>query len=763
AAAPVLLTQAHLRAALPQSGARIVCLDGDAEAIARHPASAPHSGLKPQHPAYVIYTSGSTGTPKGVVVTHQNVTRLFGATEDLFRFNAQDVWTLFHSFAFDFSVWEIWGALLHGGRLIIIPYSISRSPAEFLALLARERVTVLNQTPSAFYQLMEVDRERTSLEQAPALRHVIFGGEALDLRRFKNWYERHSDGHPALLNMYGITETTVHVSHMRVDRNLAIASTGNLIGRGIADLRVYVLDGGLAPVAVGVVGELYIAGAGLARGYLGRAGLTAERFVADPYGVSGSRMYRSGDLARWRADGVLEFVGRADAQVKVRGFRIEPGEIEAALIGHASVAQAAVIARAEESGSKRLVGYVVPAAGAMIDAGKLQAHLAARLPEHMVPSAVVVLDRLPLTPNGKLDRGALPAPVVGTSGDRRLPRTPQEEILCALFAEVLGMGTVGIDDNFFALGGHSLLATRLISRIRATLDAELVIRSLFEAPTVATLAKRLNGNHPEQSPLEVLLPLRPSGSMKPLFCIHPGGGLSWSYSGLMRHLPPDRPIYGLQARAITQPAMAPHTLEQMAADYLAVIRKVQATGPYHLLGWSFGALVAHAMATQLQQQGESVGLLAALDGYPIEGYVPPQNELDREDEKLLADQLRALGYYRGEKPLAISSARDILRKEGDLLSNLEEHQIASVLQVMRQNSSLARQFRPRRFVGDLLLFAAMRGEAPPTPERWDPYVSGKIMVHEIECEHVHMMRPVPLTKIGAVLARELDKQSQSFK
>jgi thioesterase domain-containing protein len=474
-------------------------------------------------------------------------------------------------------------------------------------------------------------------------------------------------------------------------------------------------------------------------------------------------MYRSGDLARWRADGVLEFVGRADAQVKVRGFRIEPGEIEAALIGHASVAQAAVIARAEESGSKRLVGYVVPAAGAMIDAGKLQAHLAARLPEHMVPSAVVVLDRLPLTPNGKLDRGALPAPVVGTSGDRRLPRTPQEEILCALFAEVLGMGTVGIDDNFFALGGHSLLATRLISRIRATLDAELVIRSLFEAPTVATLAKRLNGNHPEQSPLEVLLPLRPSGSMKPLFCIHPGGGLSWSYSGLMRHLPPDRPIYGLQARAITQPAMAPHTLEQMAADYLAVIRKVQATGPYHLLGWSFGALVAHAMATQLQQQGESVGLLAALDGYPIEGYVPPQNELDREDEKLLADQLRALGYYRGEKPLAISSARDILRKEGDLLSNLEEHQIASVLQVMRQNSSLARQFRPRRFVGDLLLFAAMRGEAPPTPERWDPYVSGKIMVHEIECEHVHMMRPVPLTKIGAVLARELDKQSQSFK
>ena len=320
AGAPVLLTRAALRAHLPAHDAHVVCLDADWPAIARQPATAPAAGLAPQHPAYVIYTSGSTGTPKGVAVTHQNVVRLFGTTEHLFHFGTLDVWTLFHSFTFDFSVWEIWGALLHGGRLVVVPYAISRSPPEFLMLMAREGVTVLNQTPSAFYQLLQTDRERPELGRGLALRHVIFGGEALDPRRLDGWYERHPDNAPALINMYGITETTVHVSHLLLDRKLAASGAGNLIGRAIPDLHAYVLDGGLEPVPAGVSGELYIAGSGLARGYVGRAGLTAERFVADPFGAAGSRMYRTGDLARWRGDGVLEFLGRADAQVKVRGL-----------------------------------------------------------------------------------------------------------------------------------------------------------------------------------------------------------------------------------------------------------------------------------------------------------------------------------------------------------------------------------------------------------------------------------------------------------
>ena len=355
----VLLTQVDLLNALPPHTAKTFCLDRDWRTLTRRSKKNPSHFTPPQCPAYVIYTSGSTGQPKGVVVTHQNVTRLFGATETLFHFSTDDVWALFHSFAFDFSVWEIWGALINGGRLVIVPHTVTRSPAEFLGFAAREGLTVLNQTPSAFYQFMRADRENPELRRALRLRYVIFGGEALDFRKLAYWYLGHPDGAPLLINMYGITETCVHVSHLALSKSDVGTSTDSPIGRKLPDLRVYVLGDGLEPVPVGVTGELYIAGAGLARGYLNRPGLTAERFVADPFGPSGSRMYRTGDLARRRADGVLDFLGRADSQVKIRGFRIEPGEIEAALTRHEAVAQAAVIAREDQADNKRLVAYVV--------------------------------------------------------------------------------------------------------------------------------------------------------------------------------------------------------------------------------------------------------------------------------------------------------------------------------------------------------------------------------------------------------------------
>src|SRR5262249_7196135 len=341
-AAPVLVLSAEaLRFRLP-AGAKGFILGGPAvqAVLAQAPAHDPSQAeracpLRPSHSAYVIYTSGSTGAPKGVVISHQNVTRLFGATQPWFGFGPQDVWTLFHSYAFDFSVWELWGALLHGGRLVVVPKLLVRAPAEFLALLVEQGVTVLNQTPSAFYQLMEAEAEQPEVGQRLALRWVIFGGEALELGRLEGWYGRHGDAAPVLVNMYGITETTVHVSYLALDRELARRAGGSLIGGNIPDVRVYVLDGALEPVPLGGIGELYVAGAGLARGYLGRAALTAERFVADPYGPEpGGRMYRTGDLARWRPEGSLEFLGRADQQVKIRGFRIEPGEIEETLSSH---------------------------------------------------------------------------------------------------------------------------------------------------------------------------------------------------------------------------------------------------------------------------------------------------------------------------------------------------------------------------------------------------------------------------------------------
>ncbi|MGI5143743.1 amino acid adenylation domain-containing protein [Streptomyces sp. CA-106110] len=446
--------------------------------------------LLPAHPAYVIYTSGSTGRPKGVVVPHHGVVRLFGATRHLFGFGARDVWTWFHSFAFDFSVWELWGALLHGGRLVVVPFGTSRSPEDFLELLVRERVTVLNQTPSAFYQLMQAE-SATGHGAGLALRFVVFGGEALDLGRLREWYEQHLDG-PVLVNMYGITETTVHVSHMALDPAAAARETvGSDVGRGIPDLRVHVLDHDLRPVPPGTRGEMYVAGPGLARGYLNRPGLTAERFVADPFGPAGSRMYRTGDLARWDARGNLEYLGRADSQVKIRGFRIEPGEIEASLLSHPSVAQAAVVVREDTPGDRRLVGYVTPATnGSPVDPVVLRAHVGDQVPDYMVPAAVVSLDALPLTVNGKLDARALPAPEYATSESYRAPRTAREELVCAVFAEVLGLPGVGADDNFFELGGHSLLAVTLVERLR-TRGVPADVRTLFSAPTPASMASSL--------------------------------------------------------------------------------------------------------------------------------------------------------------------------------------------------------------------------------------------------------------------------------
>jgi amino acid adenylation domain-containing protein len=449
------------------------------------------------HPAYVIYTSGSTGRPKGVVVTHHNVARLMAMTGGWFDTGPGDVWALFHSYAFDFSVWEMWGALAAGARLVVVPYLVSRSVAEFRKLLAAERVTVLSQTPMAFYQLMGVWEDGGEL----ALRYVIFGGDALDCARVARW-ARAVRGAPVLVNMYGITETTVHVTGHVVEP--AADGAASVIGTPIPDLRAFVLDSRLGLVPPGVAGELYVAGAGLARGYLGRAGLTGERFVACPFGTGGERMYRTGDLARWavrpgEGGWQLEYLGRADDQVKIRGFRIELGEVEAVLAGLPGVAAAAVTVREDQPGDRRLAGYVVPAAGAVLDPAGLRAAAGRVLPGYMVPAAVVLVGELPLSPAGKLDRRALPAPRYATGPGA--PATAREKALCGVFAAVLGLDRVGAGDSFFDLGGHSLLATRLVSRVRAVLGVELAIRAVFEHPTVASLARVLDGADAARPPL----------------------------------------------------------------------------------------------------------------------------------------------------------------------------------------------------------------------------------------------------------------------
>ncbi|HEY4460884.1 MAG TPA: amino acid adenylation domain-containing protein, partial [Pseudonocardiaceae bacterium] len=431
--------------------------------------------IDPADLAYVIYTSGSTGQPKGVLIPHGNASRLFDATHEWFGFGPADVWSLFHSVSFDFSVWELWGALAHGGRLVLIDDLTRRSPAEFAIIVSEHAITVLNQTPSAFLPLTD------ALTEAPSLRTVVFGGEALPADRLTDWAQRFGLDRPALVNMYGITETTVHVTHHPLTPTDLDPTTGSVIGRPIPDLRIYLLDHRLRPVPAGVVGEVFVSGAGLARGYLGRAGLTAHRFVPNPFGSGGERMYRTGDLARALPDGTLVYVGRSDHQVQVRGHRIEPGEIETALRTHPHVTTAHVQLRDEQ-----LVAYLTTTG----DIHDIREHLARQLPPHMHPAHYVVLDALPLTTHGKIDTTALPAPHLDRdqlSTAYTPPRTPTEHTLVGIWQDVLGLDHIGTQDNFFTLGGDSIMSMRIAARATQA-GFRVNPRHLFENQTIAELA-----------------------------------------------------------------------------------------------------------------------------------------------------------------------------------------------------------------------------------------------------------------------------------
>jgi amino acid adenylation domain-containing protein len=481
----LLLTQSAIKDGLPPADGLQV-LELDTMDLGAEPEHNPQVAVHADNLAYVIYTSGSTGRPKGAQLSHRNVTRLLKGTEAWFGFGPQDVWTMFHSYAFDFSVWEIFGALCTGGQLVIVPFWISRSPQDFLELLRHHKVTVLNQTPSAFGQLMHVPG---LYDKRLALRAVIFGGEALDPQRLKPWMAQWGDQQPQLINMYGITETTVHVTFRRITE-ADLEGQRSPVGVAIPDLGLRVLDGALNPSPVGVAGELYVAGDGLARGYLGRPGLSAERFIADPFGAGGERLYRTGDLVRWNEEGQLEYLGRIDHQVKIRGFRIELGEIEGQLLALAEVREAVVLAMAGPAGP-RLVGYVSAQAGQTLLAAELREKLGETLPDYMVPSSIVVLDALPINANGKVDRKALPEPGQEAGREYEAPQGEVEQALAGIWAEVLGVERVGRHDNFFEVGGHSLMAVQMVARIQAVLQVDLAIKDVFLKPTLSEMAALL--------------------------------------------------------------------------------------------------------------------------------------------------------------------------------------------------------------------------------------------------------------------------------
>ena len=503
AQAAVLLTESKLARNFPSTQAKVICVD---EILARPVQTGEQANMPavtgPDQPAYVIYTSGTTGKPKGSLITHRNVVRLFSATEHWYGFNERDVWTLFHSTAFDFSVWEIWGALLYGGRVVVVPFMISRSPEAFYELLAMEQVTVLNQTPSAFRQLVQA--EESVGQKELALRFIIFGGEALEMQSLRPWFERHGDQKPRLVNMYGITETTVHVTYRPLSKD--DLGSGSVIGVPIPDLQIYILDRQQQMVPIGVPGEMYVGGAGLARGYLRRPELTAERFIPNQLtGQPGARLYRTGDRARFLPGQDIEYLGRIDHQVKIRGFRIELGEIESVLCQHPVVREAVVMAREDMPGVKSLVAYLVASSPAL-EVGSLRDHLKRKLPDYMVPAAFMLLDKLPLTASGKVDRKALPVPEQDRpelTGRYIAPRTPVEKKLTTIWSKVLRMEQVGVNDNFFELGGDSILSIQTISLARRD-GLKLTPKLMFAHQTIAELAAAVGVEDDRQSLQEVV-------------------------------------------------------------------------------------------------------------------------------------------------------------------------------------------------------------------------------------------------------------------
>lgn len=504
AACKLLVSNSSVKEQLPHGHFEILLLDEHASQIESQATDNPEPISGPDNRAYVIYTSGTTGKPKGVLIPHSNVVRLFTATDQWFGFNENDVWTLFHSFAFDFTVWELWGALFYGGRLVIVPQAVAKATEDFYKLTCNEGVTILNQTPSAFTQYIRVDEEQHALKtdypKKQALRAVIFGGEALDFSALQTWVDRHGLNNPQLINMYGITETTVHVTYHRISEQ-DFNQRASIIGRPIPDLDVYILDSHMNPVPVGVPGELHVGGQGVSHGYLKRPDLTDERFVPNGFGATVhrdvgiyDRLYKTGDLGRYLPDGKIEYMGRIDHQVKVRGYRIELGEIESCISSYPNVRETVVLAVADETGDKQLVAYVATSQSDM-DPVALKSALKKQLPDYMVPSAYVFLSEMPLTPNGKIDTKGLPAPdgAMASAAEYVAPRNETEAQLVQIWEEVLKHGQIGVKDNFFDIGGHSLLATQVVSRIREQFSIELALSAIFEDPTIEAIALNLLG------------------------------------------------------------------------------------------------------------------------------------------------------------------------------------------------------------------------------------------------------------------------------
>ncbi|WP_327099555.1 amino acid adenylation domain-containing protein [Nocardia vinacea] len=746
-AAPVcVLTNAD--AGFGTTAAPVVLMDRldlstvDAAPIADAERIAP---LRAEHTAYLIFTSGSTGRPKGVAVTHGAIVNQMVWKTAQFGLTVDDAVLLKTAATFDLSVWEFWSAAACGGRLVIAAPDGHRDPAYLNELMTREGVTTLHAVPSMLDALL-------TGRLPDSLRQVLAIGETLPAALAHRFAAAAPD--TSLYNLYGPTEAAVSITSHQVRRFDELAVP---IGRPAWNSQVYVLDSRLRPVPVGVAGELYLAGVQLARGYFGRADLTADRFVANPF-QPGARMYRTGDLVAWNADGELDYRGRTDFQVKIRGFRIELGEIDAVLAAHAEVDFAVTVGRENSAGATVLVSYVVAAQDRVIDPDRLIRWAARTLPSHMVPTAIVVLDGVPLTQVGKLDRAALPEPELGTRAFRA-PTTALETMVCEIFADVLCLDRIGLDDNFFELGGNSLIATKLTARLSEAMAETIPVMWAFTAPTPAGIVAELRARGAEgagaDAAFDVLLPLRVSGTAEPLFCIHPIGGIAWSFAGLAAHLDADRPIYGLQSPALSSADPLPDSIEDWARHYVKHVREVQPEGPYHLLGWSLGGVLAHAMAVQLQDEGAQVALLGMMDSRLLDiGAGSKLAGIEVTVPELLGGLLGARAAEFGlDETVELSELAQRLSTLPEPFASFGAARIERVVAAAIDSAALDAAYRARSFDGDLVYFTAALDD--PTGSvgaaTWTPAVAGSVHNHPVATTHWRMTTDAALRRIAEVL------------
>ncbi|WP_433560909.1 amino acid adenylation domain-containing protein [Nocardia sp. CA-151230] len=708
--------------------------------------------LRPHNLAYVLFTSGSTGRPKGVAVSHCSVLNQLRWHAETYALMPKDVVLQKSPATFDMSVWELFTTLSMGARLVIARADGHTDLAYLAETIAAQRVTITALVPS----MLAVFAETVPAESLASVRTLLVGGEAFgpdvvaEVRRTMPGVELH--------NLYGPTEFTVAATAHHVTET----DSGSMpIGTPVWNARAYVLDNRLHPVPAGVAGELYLTGAQLARGYQSRPGLTAERFVPDPYG-HGGRLYRTGDLVRWTRTGELEYLGRTDFQVKLRGLRIELGEIEAVLAEHPSVAHAIAVVHTTGT-ADHLVGYVVPAADATVDTAAVLAHVASGLPDYMVPTTVMTLDTVPLTVSGKLDRARLPEPVLAI-GEFREPSSWLEEEVARAFGAVLGVDRVGADDDFYALGGNSLKSVQVVSELRKELDYEVPISWMLSDPCAADLAKRIESGMRSRTTIErtdigfdVVLPIRTGGEQPPLFCIHPALGLSWCYRTFDRYLADGRPIYGIQAPQIGGEDPGPTSIREMAERYFEEIRTVQPHGPYHLLGWSLGGVIAHAIAVEMRAAGEEVALLALLDA-----------ELGGVDESTVravtaGELITNLGPVMGvdfvSPDATAEEAADLIERHLGGGLGIDAARIERLTDAYNLAIRAASGWRPAVLDSDMLYFTATQERRSDAAghEGWAQVVRGRISTFDIDAAHLAMTEPGAVAQIARILNTRLER------